>query len=60
MTKFKYTAREKNGKDITGFRDAEDRYALARALRGEGILLLTVEDVTARSSPISKNFQSFQ
>lgn len=40
MPKFRYRARDKSGKEITAFHDAQDRFELARTLRAQGILLL--------------------
>lgn len=60
MPKFKYVARDKNGKDITATREAEDRYALARTLRGEGVLLLSVEELTGSDGQSSKKMESLQ
>jgi type IV pilus assembly protein PilC len=45
MPKFSYRARNKDGKEVNGYQDANDRYELARVLRGHGMLLLATEEV---------------
>ena len=39
--KFKYQAKDKDGKEIAGERAASDRFALARELRAEGLMVLS-------------------
>ena len=45
MTMFRFVARDSGGAESTGERDAADRYALSRVLRGEGLTVLSVEEV---------------
>ncbi len=47
MPKFNYKARGKDGKEITGYKDAADRFELARILRNSGELLISAEDAAA-------------
>jgi type IV pilus assembly protein PilC len=45
MSKFSFKARDKDGKEASGYRDASDKYELARFLRNDGLLLLSAEEV---------------
>ncbi|MBI2097387.1 MAG: type II secretion system F family protein [Candidatus Vogelbacteria bacterium] len=51
MMKFKYKARDKEGKELAGEREAKDRFALARELRAEG---LTVVSAKPESSSVNR------
>ncbi len=44
MPLFHYQARTEQGKDVEGDREAENRYALARALRTEGLVVIAVNE----------------
>ena len=44
MPNFSYKARDKNGKEILGYKDAGDQYELARMLRADGYLLVSADD----------------
>lgn len=52
MPKFSYRARDKNGQEITGYKDANDRYELARFLRLDGAILLAAEDTSVKEKKI--------
>lgn len=52
MPKFSYRARDKNGQEITGYKDANDRYELARFLRLDGSILLSAEDTSLKEKKI--------
>lgn len=56
MPKFSYRARDKSGKETKGFKDANDRYELARFLRTDGLLLLSAEDVSLGDAKKGFNF----
>ena len=43
--KFNFKARDKEGKEITGEREAVDRFALSREMRAEGTTLLLAKPV---------------
>ncbi|MEK7150573.1 MAG: type II secretion system F family protein [Patescibacteria group bacterium] len=45
MAKFSYRARNRDGREVSGYQDANDRYELARTLRNNGMLLLSADDV---------------
>ncbi len=45
MPKFSYKARDKEGKEIVGYKDAADQYELARMLRQDGYILTTADDM---------------
>ncbi|MBI4136132.1 MAG: type II secretion system F family protein [Candidatus Vogelbacteria bacterium] len=51
--KFHYQARDKEGKEIEGEREANDRFALAREMRAEGLTL-----VSAKPESVSSNFSN--
>src|SRR3989338_3266317 len=42
MAQFHYTARDKDGREVSGDRDAEDQYALSRLLRADGLTVLSI------------------
>ena len=58
MAKFSYRARYKDGKEVSGYQDANDRYELARTLRNNGMLLLVADDVDAVAGASRKLFAS--
>ncbi|MEK7552734.1 MAG: type II secretion system F family protein [Patescibacteria group bacterium] len=43
--KFHYKARDKNKKDLEGEREASDRFALAREIRAEGLMLISAQPI---------------
>lgn len=56
MLKFSYRARNEGGIEVVGQREATDRFALARELRGEGLIVVVVTElkVSRRRNPFSR------
>lgn len=48
MANFYYRALDSEGRQKTGEKEAEDKFSLARILRGEGLTVIAVEDVLSR------------
>ncbi len=47
MARFQFRARDRQGAEQSGLRDANDRFELARFLRAEGLLLLEAHEMSA-------------
>ena len=54
--KFKYQARDKEGKEIDGEREATDRFALARELRAEGLTIISAQPVVDSTAVALRQF----
>ncbi len=48
--KFHYQARDKEGKELAGEREAKDRFALAREMRAEGLMLVSAKPETVSAN----------
>ena len=61
MPQFHYRARDKEGKDVAGDRDAKDQYELARALRGEGLMpiFVTAGEMVKRRKNLNEYLPQF-
>lgn len=58
MTNFYYRALDASGRQITGEQESDDRFALARTLRAEGLTVLAVESME-RHRERTKGYFSF-
>ena len=56
MTKFHYRAKKANGEELTGEREAADRFLLARDLRNEGLIALSIEEAVKARRKFEINF----
>lgn len=46
MNKYNYRARDQQGQEVEGMKEANDQYELARVLRQDGYLLLSAQDLS--------------
>ncbi|MBI2023221.1 type II secretion system F family protein [Candidatus Giovannonibacteria bacterium] len=58
MSQYHYLAKDSEGKETEGDREAKDRYDLARVLRTEGLMVLTVENAYAAKRSV-KNLNDY-
>ena len=62
MANFSWRAKKVNGEEVFGQRESSDRFSLARELRGEGLIALSVEELSQDGEKLGtkKSWLSFE